>query len=288
MAGCQLGPADESRRAQPLAEALDLGSTDLAKDPRLADRPYQWRVPKSYDPTRPTPLVLLLHGRAVDGPIEELYFQLGQLVDSRGFLYAYPNGKKDLLGLSFWNATDDCCDTFHSGVDDVGYLSAVIGDMSARYNVDPKRIFIIGHSNGGYMAHRLACDRADLIAAFVSLAGDNWKDLKHCRPAEPMAMLQIHGDADTQVPYLGTATAPSAHDSVAGWAQLDGCSTSTDTTTPAPDIVRGLPLTRERWLGCPAGAAELWTIKGGGHIPPLKQPQWPVALWDYLSAHAKP
>ena len=93
-----------------------------------------------------------------------------------GFLYAFPDGTRDRLGNRFWNASDACCDLFQSGVDDVAYLTAVIDDMSARFHVDAKRIHLVGHSNGGFMSHRYACDRAERVAAFVSLAGDNYKD----------------------------------------------------------------------------------------------------------------
>jgi pimeloyl-ACP methyl ester carboxylesterase len=80
-------------------------------------------------------------------------------------------GQQDRRGHRFWSATDACCNLDGLAVDDVAYLRAVIRDVSARHAVDPRRVFIVGHSNGGFMAHRMACEASDLVAAVVSLAG---------------------------------------------------------------------------------------------------------------------
>ena len=138
----------------------------MAYDNPLIDaRPYDFQVPGNYDPSKPMPLVILLHGYSVTGFLEDAVFGLGRIADAKGFLFAYPNGTKDKGGNHFWNATDACCNFDGSTVDDVTYLDAVIDDMSARYNVDSKRVYVTGHSNGGYMAHRYACDRASRVAA---------------------------------------------------------------------------------------------------------------------------
>src|SRR5262249_57996546 len=95
----------------------------------------------------------------------ESYLKLTPLSDARGFLYAYPDGTVDALGLRFWNATDACCDTGNTMVDDSGYLSGLIVQIEARYTVDPKRVFVVGHSNGGVIGDRLACGHRRQVAA---------------------------------------------------------------------------------------------------------------------------
>src|SRR5205814_3467937 len=114
-------------------------------------------VPPGYDATKPTPLLILLHGYTASGAQQEMYFKLGPVANAQGFLYAIPDGTVDGAGNRFWNATDACCNYFGSAVDDVAYLGAIMDDVGTRYNVDPKPIFVVGHSNGGFMAHRLAC-----------------------------------------------------------------------------------------------------------------------------------
>ena len=122
----------------------------------VAARPYNFKLPSGYDRNNATPLVIDLHGYAVSGVGQEGYFQFGAIADEQTFLYAYPDGTLDLKNNRFWNADDACCNFFAGVVDDVAYLNAMIDDISTRFNVDPKRIFIVGHSNGAFMSHRLA------------------------------------------------------------------------------------------------------------------------------------
>src|SRR5260221_259732 len=114
-------------------------------------------VPTSYKKGTPAPLVITLHGYSVPGGLEELYLELQPLADEHGFLYVHPDGTPDQKGYPFWNATDACCNYFGSKVDDSTYLSELIDAISARYSVDPKRVFLVGHSNGGFMTYRIGC-----------------------------------------------------------------------------------------------------------------------------------
>ncbi len=123
-------PADMASAAPP-----DLGPANQL----VVDRPYELAVPAAYAGA-PTPLVVLLHGYSVNGATQLVYFGLGPSVDTHGFLLAYPDGTIDSKMNRFWNATDACCNFDGSKVDDVAYLDAVIDDVRAHYNIDPKRI----------------------------------------------------------------------------------------------------------------------------------------------------
>src|SRR5205814_1733454 len=131
---------------------MDLGPTNAL----VAARPYETNIPLHYDPKKPTPLVIMLHGYSATPFVEEAIYGLTAVSEAQIFLYAMPSGLSDSQHHPYWNATDACCDRDGSHVDDVAYLNAVIDDMEARYNVDKKRIFFTGHSNGGFMSHRLA------------------------------------------------------------------------------------------------------------------------------------
>jgi polyhydroxybutyrate depolymerase len=254
-------------------------------------------VPAGYDAQKATPLVLLLHGYSASGAVQKVYFDFGSLADSVGFLLAYPDGTLDHWDHQFWNATDACCNQDGSSVDDVAYLRAVVHDMKRRYNVDPRRVFVVGHSNGGFMGYRLACDFSEEIAAVVSLAGATWKDSSRCHPSAPVSILEIHGDADETVSYQGGAASPplvaaypSAHDTLAAWAHTNGCSGTLSGSGARLDLVSSLPgaETRlEQYQGCSRAAATLWTIEMGGHLPVL-QPTFGPSVYGFLNDHPKP
>lgn len=276
--------------------AVEAGDAGASFDgAALSGRPYKSFVPSKYDPSRPAPLVVLLHGYTASGDVQESYFKLAKVAEDKTFLYAYPDGTVDARGNRFWNAASSCCNFFGAKVDDVAYVTAVIDEMSAKHSVDPKRIYLVGHSNGGFMAHRMACELSGRIAAIVSLAGTLDQDTSACKPAAPVSVLQVHGDADGTIAYTGGSVAsgvPSflgAREAVAFWAKADGCDPTLAAGGPDLDLDTGLAAADTNVLrhACARGAAELWTIRGGAHTPAF-QADWAARVWGFLEAHPKP
>lgn len=260
----------------------------------ILDRPYGSVAPANFDPAVKLPLVVMLHGYTSDGATESAYLGLDALVDAKRFFYAAPDGTRENgVGNRFWNATDACCNFYGSTVDDVAYLTAVVDDMAARYPIDPKRVFFVGHSNGGFMTHRMACERAGRIAAVLSLAGAQNNDAAQCTPSEPVSVVELHGDADQTIRYGGGqingVSYPSAETTVSDWAAKDGCG-ATHADAGNLDLESTLPGAEtniQRFDGCSGGAVELWTIQGGSHIPSWT-PSFAPAVIDWLFAHPKP
>lgn len=267
-------------------------------DSQLAERPYEVHVPPGYDEAKPAPLLIVLHGYALEAKVQSLYFGLDAVTDPRGVLYVAPEGTKNDEGKTFWNATAACCAPADSDVDDSGYLAEVIEAVRKDYAVDDRRIFVLGHSNGGFMAYRMACDHADLIAGVVSLEGAMTDDSANCDPSEPVSVVEIHGTADTVIRYEGgtnddanpnAPAYPSAAQSVLEWARFDGCGdTTTPGTPPARDLEKDLPsATVAAYSGCEDGTAvELWTQPDGVHVPELSD-TFTAQVVDFLLAHAK-
>ncbi len=255
------------------------------------DRPVEVYVPTGYSADKPAPLVILLHGYGVTGAIQELYFQLQPMAEKYGFLYAHPDGTVDSKGDQFWNATDACCDLDHTGVDDSAYLDSLIQEIKGRWSIDPKRVFFVGHSNGGFMTYRMACDHAEEIAAIVSLAGAMWEDITKCAAKEPVSVLQIHGTVDDEVDYNGNAFYPGAATTVADWVSIDQCNATADTSAAPIDVdesIAGSETTIAKYSGCLAGTgAALWTMAGSGHIPDLAS-DFNERVVGFLLAHPKP
>src|SRR5262245_22597343 len=110
------------------------------------------------------------HAFGASGSWQNAYFHLDTLVDADAAFVVAPDGTPDSTGQRFWKADSDCCDVEQQNPDDVGYIGGLIDDISAEWPVDEHAVFVLGHSNGGRMAYRMACDRADVIAAIGVLA----------------------------------------------------------------------------------------------------------------------
>ena len=252
------------------------------------DRPATLHVPDSFDASKTYPLLVVLHGYGATGLLQESYFGVRAEVDAGNALEIAPDGDVDSHGAQFWNADPACCDMDGTHPDDSTYLAGVITDVMAAWPVDPTQVFVIGHSNGGYMAYRMACDHADLVTTIGVLAGIVSTDPAACHPAHPVNVLHIHGTADAVVPYPQTADYAGAVGSVTRWAGYDGCATTLTPTTTA-DFDAAVPgaETQISAFACPSPAAvELWTLAGSPHVPPMNATFEP-ALWAWLTSHPR-
>ena len=276
------------------AALLARAQADFTVD--LGRGPVTIFTPAGHDQAQPTPLLLSLHGYGSSGASHESYTRFLSVIDTYGFMYAHPDGTTDIFGFQFWNATDACCNFTGSNVDDSSYLRALIDTVKGLVAVDDRRVYVMGHSNGGFMSYRMACDHADSVAAIVSLAGATFDNPLDCTPSGPLQVLQIHGTSDNLVLYAGGDIAgvpyPGAVESVEIWATYDGCSLVPDTSSPNINIDKSIPgdetmVTRYE-TGCVAGgSAELWTIVGGAHSPALVK-KFPALVVEWLYAHPKP
>jgi poly(3-hydroxybutyrate) depolymerase len=189
-----------------LALALALAGTVLLAY-RLSDRTngrlrvgeetrrYLLYVPPTYDPARPTPLVISMHGFSQWPAHQSRLTHWNTLADEYGFIVVHPSG----TGFpKRWLAADPRADN-----PDVAFLAALIDQLEREYNIDPQRIYVNGLSNGGGMSFALACQLADRVAAFGSVAGAYLYPWEACQPARPVPAILFHGDADPIVPYQG-------------------------------------------------------------------------------------
>lgn len=215
--------------------------------------------------TNPAGLVISLHGSGQNGAQQAGATNFNAVANQFGFVVAYPDG----IDLS-WADGRGASVPDRQGVDDVGFLAALIERLSRDFAVPPGRAFVTGMSAGGFMATRLACDRADLVTAVAPVAGTLGAGVP-CAPSRPVSMMLIHGTGDTVVPFDGgpmvgrggPSDIVSAPALAERFRQIDGC------PGPFTELTAGGPVQRMAAAGCAGGTeVALVRIDGGGHVWP--------------------
>jgi len=243
-------------------------------------RRYILHVPAAYRPEKSMALVLGFHGAGSSAREFESYSDFSYLANIGGFIVVYPQA---LGQRPTWDTTPEPSNP------DLQFVRDLIDAVKARCNIDPNRIYATGHSNGGGLANRLACDLSDRIAAIGPVAGAyQWS--QECSPSRPVAILAVHGTDDPIIPYNGfqdVREPPAAYYLIgipipqwaAAWAKRNGCEDEPARTT------EGIEVTKDHWSGCRANAdVILYTIEGGGH-------GWPEAfeaasvIWEFFAEH---
>lgn len=261
-------------------------------------RSTQVLIPGNLKTKVPAPLLVALHGFTATPKDLLALVDLATEANKRGVVLALPSGTKNKDGLTFWNATESCCDFYNSAIDDSKYLMDLVDQIGAKVSIDPQRIYFMGHSNGGFMSYTMACRYSDRIAAIVSLEGSTFKDTAECKPASHVSILHITGTADDLIQTMGgdvfgdvTHPYPSAQDAVFNWAVNDGCSALLPMVENSQkfDFETQLPgnETSKKSYECPKGlSVEMWTIDGGKHLPTVNS-AFTSSIFDFLLAHKK-
>ena len=104
-------------------------------------------------------------------------------------IYLTPDGILNSVGMRFWKATEACCDILGAGKDDSSYIRSLIDELSSIVSIDQKRIYIVGFSNGAFLAHKVACEHSEKIAAIVAFGGVLENNIEKCQPSKPVNIL---------------------------------------------------------------------------------------------------
>jgi polyhydroxybutyrate depolymerase len=243
------------------------------------DRSYLLHVPK----LRPMstsgvllayPLIIVLHGSSGSAEDIEATTNMDSVSEANRTIVAYPNGVGGAGGLypTDWNAGTCCGAAGRENIDDVGFIKAVLAEISAKMPIDARRVYVAGFSDGGRMAYRLACEMSSQIAAIGVVSGSLKAD--DCAPAKSVAVLAIHGTDDPIVPFDdGADTQPTATmnpmeealpPSVQFWISADGCNDGTQTS-----VADRIDLTA--FTPCSGSDVSFYSLSGGLH-------SWPVLV----------
>lgn len=244
------------------------------------NRRYNYHVPTGgRAAAQAQPLLIVIHGAFSDAREIEWETGFSDLSDREGFIVAYPEGI-GLFGLfQHWNAGHCCGKAMDDNIDDVGFIRTVSEQLTAHFALRPGRAYVVGISNGGMMAYRVAAEHPDHFAAVAGVnttVGSRRSPTAMARriapPRQPVPVLIMHGRDDRTIPYEGGPRQGDeqgqVYDSVAEsidfWIEHNRCDREATKTT-----LRQGAVDRTEWRGA-AGSAPvlLYRLNGWGHYWP--------------------
>ncbi len=251
-------------------------------------RNYKIHIPPKYNPNFAIPLVMVFHGGAGNMERAPKYFQFNPKADKENFIIVYPEGTGVEIGgklLGTWNGGDCCGPAYDNNIDDVGFIEQMLEKIENDFNIDTKRIFATGMSNGAIISYRLACEMSDKIAAIAPVASIG--HYKNCQPTRQVPILHIHGLDDPCAPYDGcsncvscvvsylsrlgittkkrVSSAISVPDYLNMWKKINNCSNETEIVYVNKDANCVM------YKKCANNAdIELCSVKNMGHVWPGK------------------
>ncbi len=275
LAGCATDSIDGVDESTSFAPGTTLHTITVGS----LDRTYIVHVP-SHRPMAqsgavlPYPLTIVLHGSAGSGQDIRATTNMDSVADANRIVVVYPDGVAGAGGLfpTDWNAGGGCCgEAGREGIDDLGFMRAMIAELSAKLAIDTRRIHVAGFSDGGRMAYSVACQMSGQIAAIGVVSGSLSDD--SCEPAHSVALIAVHGTDDPIVPYDEGIDSPmpepsidpsmsSLPPSIQFWVEQDGCSQASDSSYTTS-------VTLTLFGSCTGSDVAFYSIDGGVHT-------WPV------------
>ncbi len=228
------------------------------------------------------PLVIALHGYKDNPRLMEFYSGLSRNANKEKFIVVYPYGTKNAEDKNLsWNGGVCCGNGVLSNADDVAFINGLTDELIKTRNVDPKRVYIVGFSNGALLAYKIASETPDKYKAVAivsgSIGGKVYKKLPPYQipdPKKPMSILIMHGMKDQRIPYLGGENAnedgsfKSFKESADFWIKSNGCKASIKTEDKI--------VIHESFEKCEEGInTQLYTIKNSRHV-------WPGGLAEIM------
>ncbi len=230
-------------------------------------RTYTYYVPaKYYTANRAVPMIFNIHGWTGSSAKQENYADFREIADTANFIIVHPQALPS-GGYNSWNTTE----TFGPTAADKVYLMSLYDTILSNYNIDRKRIYSTGFSQGGFMSYDFACFYSTRFAAIASVsAGISTTHRAICNPQHPMPVMEIHGTADQLATYTGSSGSLSVDSVIKYWVNFNGCNPAFHYDT-LPNINTTDSSHVEHYVytgGGQGSTVELYKVINGGH-------QWP-------------
>lgn len=257
---------------EPVASECATTPTTGLEARTLGERNYLLLVPPGVPSSgEGVPIIVSLHGLNSNAAQMAGYTPWPALAASEPVIVAYPNAVDGA-----WN--------HGQGSADVTFVRALIAELETAFCTDRSRVYVTGHSLGAYMAQRMACDAADVVASVTEYAGGPptiFFGNTPCTPSRPISVGVFHGEADRVViPALGSTTRDN-------WVERLHC------TSPPLDLGPAVPAGQVvGHLGCDGGAIVGYrTYTGQGHLWPATGPiaeDIATDMWAFLRSQWHP
>lgn len=230
------------------------------------ERSYWIYVPTSYKSENAVPLLMNLHGFGKDGAFAAKHRSFNDIADTANFIVVYPDGTKERLTKQrFWNYGK----VMGSTVNDVGFLETLIDTIAAQFNINQKRVYSVGMSNGAFMCYALACQSKRFAAIGAVTGSMSVKMFNSCTPDQPIPIMHIHGSKDPINPYKGNSSSKGILDVVMFWAALNDCTNKMMMKIDDVITTDGVKAEHTVYTNCKNGfTVEHIKIIGGGHTWP--------------------
>jgi polyhydroxybutyrate depolymerase len=288
--------------------ALPPGDHDRELRHNGIDRTYRLHVPSQYDGTAPLPLVFMLHGGFGDALGAATHYGWTEKSDAESFFAVFHDGTGRIKA---WNAGHCCGAPLAFDIDDAGFIAELLDELKQLVNVDARRVYATGMSNGAMLAYRLAAQRPDLFAAIAPVAGTLGGQVNAqspldvpSPPASPVPVIMFHGTADLSIRYEGGLTDGvaaeridlSQEECVQYWVHANGCDPAPQTT----ELAEGRVIRRAHAAVGNQADVIHYTLVGQGHAWPGGIQPWPGAdlpgtdivatdlIWTFFKSHAHP
>jgi polyhydroxybutyrate depolymerase len=266
-----------SAAAPPLPPARSVVTVPVNGTPRS----YILRFPKAYDGKTKLPLVMLLHGATDSAAYAEAAYHFDEKAEKENFALVLPDALGDIHA---WSSSGDGQATR----DDLAFLTSLLETLPKTYALDPKRVYVTGHSAGAIMTYRLAVERPDLIAAVGIVAGlvGSFPE-----PKAPVPIVAFHGKLDDTLSYDGMAEA------FAFWMKVNRIPTKPTKTEAVTKTVTRFTFTPTDQNGA---AMVAYSLANGNHmwpggnampgktIQPVQDISATDLMWDFFKTHPRP
>jgi polyhydroxybutyrate depolymerase len=274
------------------------------------ERRYRIYVPKKYDSSKATPVVIVYHGGGGNPESMIRLTGMNAKADEAGFIVIYPYGTGNFANsLLTFNGGECCGYAIQHNIDDVSFTRKMLDDLAQMANVDADRVFATGLSNGGIMSHYLASELSDRIAAIAPVGGPLMMEAP--RNLRPVPVMHFHGTADAFAPFKGgygkgflgrskVTSFRSVDHTIQKWVKANGCTTEPESVT-LPDVANdSMKVIRRTWRGGKDGSeVVLIEIEGGGHTWPGRKPIVSILgestmdisandmMWEFFQRHPR-